>query len=206
MKKPDFTFRQTLLSFYVLISIFFVACSSSDEPSAVLDYRIEKFDLQNNTMDVVFTLTNNTSFDFIENKWSLHWNQILGEPLQESLPKGIDFERVNGNSYLILRFGDSWQLSAGESISFSAATKGLMNRLPLGPRGAFVVTTLQTIDLQTNIDWQKAEGLDGLNLPTAKDRYQNLANIKTIPTDSISWVVPSPKFSSTPQYGAKSPN
>ena len=147
MKKPDFTFRQTLLSFYVLISIFSVACSSSNEPSAVLDYRIEKFDLENNAMDVVFTVTNNTSIDFIENKWSLHWNQILGEPLQESLPDGIDFERVNGNSYLILRFGDSWQLRAGESISFSAVTTGLMNRLPLGPRGAFVVTPSQTIEM-----------------------------------------------------------
>ena len=203
MKKPDFPFRQTLLSFYVLITIFFVACSPSNEPSAVLDYRIEKFDLENNAMDVVFTVTNNTSIDFVENKWSLHWNQILGEPLQESLPDGIDFERVNGNSYLILRFGDSWQLRAGESISFSAVTTGLMNRLPLGPRGAFVVTPSQTIDLQTNIDWQKAEGLDGLNLPTAKDRYQNLANIKNIPTDSIAWVVPSPKFSSTPQSERK---
>ena len=203
MKKPDFLFRQTLLSFYVLITIFSVACSPSNEPSAVLDYRIEKFDLENNAMDVVFTVTNNTSIDFVENKWSLHWNQILGEPLQESLPDGIDFERVNGNSYLILRFGDSWQLRAGESISFSAVTTGLMNRLPLGPRGAFVVTPSQTIDLQTNIDWQKAEGLDGLNLPTAKDRYQNLANIKNIPTDSIAWVVPSPKFSSTPQSERK---
>ncbi|MGB0477451.1 MAG: glycoside hydrolase family 20 zincin-like fold domain-containing protein, partial [Flavobacteriaceae bacterium] len=163
-----------------------------------MDYRIEKFDLENNTMDVVFTVTNNTSIDFVENKWSLHWNQILGEPLQESLPDGIDFERVNGNSYLILRFGDSWQLRAGESISFSAVTTGLMNRLPLGPRGAFVVTPSQTIDLQTNIDWQKAEGLDGLNLPTAKDRYQNLANIKNIPTDSIAWIVPSPTYSTKP--------
>ncbi|MGB2338732.1 MAG: family 20 glycosylhydrolase, partial [Flavobacteriaceae bacterium] len=186
-----------------MITIFSVACSPSNEPSAVLDYRIEKFDLENNAMDVVFTVTNNTSIDFVENKWSLHWNQILGEPLQESLPDGIDFERVNGNSYLILRFGDSWQLRAGESISFSAVTTGLMNRLPLGPRGAFVVTPSQTIDLQTNIDWQKAEGLDGLNLPTAKDRYQNLANIKNIPTDSIAWVVPSPKFSSTPQSERK---
>ena len=203
MKKPDFPFRQTLLSFYVLITIFSVACSPSNEPSAVLDYRIEKFDLENNAMDVVFTVTNNTSIDFVENKWSLHWNQILGEPLQESLPDGIDFERVNGNSYLILRFGDSWQLRAGESISFSAVTTGLMNRLPLGPRGAFVVTPSQTIDLQTNIDWQKAEGLDGLNLPTAKDIYQNLANIKNIPTDLIAWVVPSPKFSSKPQSERK---
>ena len=69
MKKPDFPFRQTLLSFYVLITIFFVACSSSNEPSTVLDYRIEKFDLENNAMDVVFTVTNNTSIDFVENKW-----------------------------------------------------------------------------------------------------------------------------------------
>ena len=117
----------------------------------MLDYSIEKMNLNNNSMDVVFTITNSTSIGFKENEWSLHWNQILGEPLAESLPKGIDFERVNGNSYFIVEFGDSWSLEAGESISFKVVTKGIMSRLPLGPRGAFVVTSNQSIDVHTNI-------------------------------------------------------
>jgi len=119
-------------------------------------------------MDVVFTITNLTSIDFKENEWSLHWNQILGEPQTESVPEGIDFERVNGNSYFVFNFGDSWTLSAEESISFRIVTKGVMSRLALGPKGAFVVTSNQSIDLHTNIHWQEAKGLEDLNLPTAK--------------------------------------
>ena len=197
MKNTNLAFQRLHFVWLTLISIFFVACSSPGKPSGVLDYRIETFDLDNNAMDVVFTVYNNTSIDFIQNEWSLHWNQILGEPLPESLPEGIEFERINGNSYLVLRFGDSWSLHAGESISFRAKTAGVMNRLAMGPQGAFIRTPTQSIDLKTSIDWQKAGGLDGLNVPTAKDRYQKLESIKILPTDSIAWIIPSPSFSST---------
>ncbi|MGB1431028.1 MAG: hypothetical protein ACPG6J_04200, partial [Flavobacteriaceae bacterium] len=95
-----------------------------------MDYTIEKIDLKNNSMDVVFTITNSTSIDFKENEWSIHWNQIDGEPLAESLPRGIHFERVNG-TYYILKFTDTWSLQSGESISFRVATNGIMSRLPL---------------------------------------------------------------------------
>ena len=190
-------FQQSFFLYFLLISIFFLSCSPKDKSIAVLDYTIEKIDIKNNSMDVVFTITNLTSIDFKEKEWSLHWNQILGEPLAESIPEGIDFERVNGNSYFILKFGSSWPLGAGESISFRMVTKGVMNRLPLGPRGAFVVTSNQSIDLHTNIYWQEAEGLEELNLPTAKTRYQKLENVNSLPIDSIAWIVPSPTYSTS---------
>jgi hexosaminidase len=190
-------FQQNFFLCFLLISIFFLSCSPKDKSIAVLDYTIEKIDIKNNSMDVVFTITNLTSIDFKEKEWSLHWNQILGEPLAESIPEGIDFERVNGNSYFILKFGSSWPLGAGESISFRMVTKGVMNRLPLGPRGAFVVTSNQSIDLHTNIYWQEAEGLEELNLPTAKTRYQKLENVNSLPIDSIAWIVPSPTYSTS---------
>ena len=190
-------FQQSFFLYFLLISIFFLSCSPKDKSIAVLDYTIEKIDIKNNSMDVVFTITNLTSIDFKEKEWSLHWNQILGEPLAESIPEGIDFERVNGNSYFILKFGSSWPLGAGESISFRMVTKGVMNRLPLGPRGAFVVTSNQSIDLHTNIYWQEAEGLEELSLPTAKTRYQNLENVNSLPIDSIAWIVPSPTYSTS---------
>ena len=190
-------FQQNFFLCFLLISIFFLSCSPKDKSIAVLDYTIEKIDLKNNSMDVVFTITNSTSIDFKKNEWSLHWNQILGEPLAESIPEGIDFERVNGNSYFILKFGNPWPLGAGESISFRIVTKGVMNRLPLGPRGAFVVTSNQSIDLHTNINWQDAKGLEELNLPTAKTRYQNLENVNSLPIDSIAWIVPSPTYSTS---------
>ena len=190
-------FQQNFFLCFLLISIFFLSCSPKDKSIAVLDYTIEKIDIKNNSMDVVFTITNLTSIDFKEKEWSLHWNQILGEPLAESIPEGIDFERVNGNSYFILKFGSPWPLGAGESISFRMVTKGVMNRLPLGPRGAFVVTSNQSIDLHTNIYWQEAEGLEELNLPTAKTRYQKLENVNSLPIDSIAWIVPSPTYSTS---------
>lgn len=190
-------FQQNFFLCFLLISIFFLSCSPKDKSIAVLDYTIEKIDIKNNSMDVVFTITNLTSIDFKEKEWSLHWNQILGEPLAESIPEGIDFERVNGNSYFILKFGSPWSLGVGESISFRMVTKGVMNRLPLGPRGAFVVTSNQSIDLYTNIYWQEAEGLEELNLPTAKTRYQKLENVNSLPIDSIAWIVPSPTYSTS---------
>ena len=190
-------FQQNFFLCFLLISIFFLSCSPKDKSIAVLDYTIEKIDIKNNSMDVVFTITNLTSIDFKEKEWSLHWNQILGEPLAESIPEGIDFERVNGNSYFILKFGSPWSLGVGESISFRMVTKGVMNRLPLGPRGAFVVTSNQSIDLHTNIYWQEAEGLEELSLPTAKTRYQNLENVNSLPIDSIAWIVPSPTYSTS---------
>lgn len=191
-------FEQSFLLHFLLISIFFLSCSPKDKSFVVFDYTIDKIDLKNNSMDVVFTITNLTSIDFKENEWSLHWNQILGEPQTESVPEGIDFERVNGNSYFVFNFGDSWTLSAEESISFRIVTKGVMSRLALGPKGAFVVTSNQSIDLYTNIHWQEANGLEDLNLPTAKTRYQNLENVNSISKDSIAWIVPSPTHSTKP--------
>ena len=119
-------FEQNFFLYCLLILIFFMSCLPKDKSIAVLDYTIEKIDLKNNSMDVVFTITNSTSIDFKKNKWSLHWNQILGEPLAESIPEGIDFERVNGNSYFVFNFGDSWPLSVGESISFRIVTTCLL--------------------------------------------------------------------------------
>ncbi|MGB1185335.1 MAG: family 20 glycosylhydrolase [Flavobacteriaceae bacterium] len=162
-----------------------------------MDYTIEKIDLKNNSMDVVFTITNSTSIDFKENEWSIHWNQIDGEPLAESLPRGIHFERVNG-TYYILKFTDTWSLQSGESISFRVATNGIMSRLPLGPRGGFIVTSSESINLNTNINWQDAKGLEDLILPTAKKRYQKLENVNSISKDSLSWIVPSPTYSTKP--------
>ena len=190
-------FEQNFFPYFLLISIFFLSCSPKDNSFAVLDYTIEKIDLKNNSMDVVFTITNSTSIDFKENEWSIHWNQIDGEPLAESLPRGIHFERVNG-TYYILKFTDTWSLQSGESISFRVATNGIMSRLPLGPRGGFIVTSSESINLNTNINWQDAKGLEDLILPTAKKRYQKLENVNSISKDSLSWIVPSPTYSTKP--------
>ena len=77
MKNTNLAFQQPHSVFRTLILIFFVACSSPVKTRGVLDYRIEMFDLENNAMDVVFTVRNNTSIDFIQNQWSLQSGNIF---------------------------------------------------------------------------------------------------------------------------------
>lgn len=84
-------FEQNFVLYFLLISTFSLSCSPKDKSFAVLDYAVEKIDLKNNSMDVVFTITNSTSIHFKKYEWSLHWNQILREPKAESVLGGIDF-------------------------------------------------------------------------------------------------------------------
>ena len=96
---------KTKFSCLIFISWIFLCCTSDTSPEIKLDYTINSIDIVNNQMEVTFTITNSTKVDFNEQNWSLHWNQILGIPIQDSLPDGIDFEWVNGNSYFIFYFG-----------------------------------------------------------------------------------------------------
>ena len=89
-------FQQNFFTSFLLISIVVFSCSPKDKSVPILDYTIEKIDLKNNSMDVVFSITNSTSNDFKENEWSLHWNQILGEPLEDSLQKGLILNASTG--------------------------------------------------------------------------------------------------------------
>ena len=149
-----------------------MSCTSDTSTEIKFDYTINSIDIVNNQMDVTFTITNSTKVDLDEQNWSLHWNQILGSPVQGSLPDGIDFEWVNGNSYFIFYFGKKWSVLAGERISFNVKTSGVVSRLDFGPKGAFVVSGGKTIDVKNTIHWENAKGLAQLNLPTAKSRFE----------------------------------
>jgi len=158
------------------------------------DFTIKSFALEDNQMEVNYKLTNGTNLRLKGGQWALHWNQIIGTPVPESLPEGVSFEWVNGQLYLILSFGENWTLNPGESLSFGGLQKGIINREVMGPLGAFIVyDNGQVIDLDTKLHWKEAQGLDQLGIPSAEDRYEALGPLSLLPKKELQWVVPKPK-------------
>ena len=185
-------FRAKCLCLIALICCSF-SCVSDASHGFQFDYTINAFDVENDQMKITIKLSNFTKLNLTKKNWSLHWNQILGTPIKESLPKGIDFKWVNGNSYFILNFGEDWGLASGKSISFNLKTKGVMNRLDYGPKGSFIVSDERTIPATTNIHWKNAKGIESLNLPTAQSRFEKLKNNTILLREEIDWIIPSPK-------------
>lgn len=145
-------------------------------------------------MEVTYQITNATKKDFKGGQWELHWNQIVGTPLWDSLPDGISFEYVNGQQYLILKFDEKWSLRSGDVISFKGIQEGIISREVMGPMGAFIVYDQnQVLELETRLHWKEAQGLASLNIPTAAQRYEEYASLEPLPKEALSWVVPHPK-------------
>ena len=184
--------RPNSLLFIVLICCV-SSCNSEAKQGIRFDYNINAFDIEKDQMKITIKLSNFTKLNLTEKNWSLHWNQILGTPIKESLPDGIDFKWVNGNSYFIFNFGEGWSLAPIDSLTFSLTTKGMMSRLDFGPKGAFIVSDGRTIEATTHIDWEEAKGLEKLNLPSAQSRFKKSENNTMLLREEIDWMVPSPK-------------
>ena len=146
--------------FILLLSFISIGCSSTKTSSQKIhfDLSIKSFDFEKDQMEIEYLLTNNSNKDLKGGKWSLHWNQILGTPIEESLPDGISFEWVNGQQYLILNFDENWNFDAGTYIRFQGIQKGLINREVMGPMGAFIVNNEnEMIELTTKLHWKEAK-------------------------------------------------
>ena len=173
------------------LAIYFI--TNSKESAIHLNYTIKAFDVEKGQMHVRFNIDNQTTTDFKASQWSLHWNQIIGTVIPESLPEGIGFSWINGNSYFKLDFSNDWTLKAGEQLHFDVVKDGIMSRLALGPFGAFLVQNENLYELTTTIDWQHATGLEDLNLPTSKTRYDKFADISLIPKSKLTQIIPTPQ-------------
>ena len=104
-------------------STFTVESISPDKKEArIIPQNLNAFDVEKSKMHVSITIDNQTLTDFKPSQWSLHWNQIIGKVIPETLPEGIDFTWINGNSYFKLNFGDNWALKAGEKLHFNAVS------------------------------------------------------------------------------------
>ena len=173
------------------IAAYFIA--NNKEGAVYLTYAINAFDVEKGQMHVRITIDNQTTTAFEPSQWSLHWNQIIGKVTPESLPSGIDFIRINGNSYFKLNFGEGWALKAGEQLHFDVVKDGIMSRLALGPFGVFLVQNEELYDVKTTVEWEHAKGLEDLNLPTSKTRYDKFAAVSLISKEKLPLIIPTPK-------------
>ena len=178
-----------------LLTIGFAAyfIANNKEGAVYLTYAINAFDVEKGQMHVRITIDNQTTTAFEPSQWSLHWNQIIGKVTPESLPSGIDFIWIKGNSYFKLNFGEGWALKAGEQLHFDVVKDGIMSRLALGPFGAFLVQNEELYDVKTTVEWEHAKGLEDLNLPTSKTRYDKLAAVSLISKEKLPLIIPTPK-------------
>lgn len=183
--------HKTLLIFLIsLISL--AACNQASEGGVQLTYTVDEFNLAEDYMQVTVQLANKSATQLKGGKWELHWNQLKGFVDSESLPDGIDFEWVNGAHYFVLKFDEQWGIPPGGKIAFSMKQTGVMDRLAMGPIGVFTVQEQQTIDVETQVNWEQAKGLESLGIPSAQERYDNYKDLKKIKSNELSWVIPSP--------------
>ena len=181
--------------FSILIYILIIQCQVPKEKNIDIKFTIDVFDVAKNQMEVTFELTNSSDEIWKGGDWSLHWNQFSGSLQQSTLPEGIEIIPTKNSQYWQLNFDSSFTLKPGSSLKFSGIQKGIMRRLVMGPVGFFIHNSNnnQLHDLNSEIFWKNAEGLELLNIPSAAERYLSYEGISTLPKDSLHWVIPTPQ-------------
>ena len=179
----------------VLACYLLTQCQSPNSETIPVIFTIDTFDVPNNQMEVTFSITNSSNTPWDGGTWSLHWNSIFGEIIIETLPEGIEYTYVDGQQYLILAFGEQYSLKPNENLRFSVKQKGIIPRLAMGPMGFFVHNdkTKTNTDLESKIIWKKAKGIEGLNLPSAADRYKTYEALEILSKNELDWVIPKPE-------------
>lgn len=178
-----------------LVFVFFIQCQVQKNETTPIVFTIDNFDVDNNQMEVTFSITNPSQDVLKGGKWSLHWNQFSGSIKPESLPEGMEIEPTKNSQYWILSFGSSYTINPGATLEFSFSQSGIMNRLVMGPHGFFIYNAQndQLFDLDNTTVWQNAQGLEDLNIPSAADRYSYYEGISTLPKEDLHWVLPTPQ-------------
>ena len=181
---------------WVVIACYLLTqCQSPNSETIPVIFTIDTFDVPNNQMEVTFSITNNSNTPWEGGAWSLHWNSIFGEIIIETLPEGVEYTYVDGQQYLILAFGEKYNLKPNDKLIFSLKQKGIIPRLAMGPMGFFVHNdkTKTNTDLESIIIWKNAKGIEGLNLPSAADRYTTYETLELLSRDQLDWVIPTPE-------------
>ena len=181
-------------NFYLLILSFFLfSCNEIDKNRFSLVFDIKKVDPENNTSIINFVLSNTSDNSIDSKKWSLFWSQMYGDIDNNSLPEGVTYESINGD-YRRLNF-DGFQLKKNSSIEFEFLMNGFWDRLVLGPQGVFIRDDSRdiTYEVDTEIKWKTAEGIEKLNLPNSISRYNDNKLIKHLHGNMIGNIIPTPK-------------
>ena len=180
--------------FYLFILSFFLfSCNEIDKNRFSLVFDIKKVDPENNTSIINFVLSNTSDNSIDSKKWSLFWSQMYGDIDNNSLPEGVTYESINGD-YRRLNF-DGFQLKKNSSIEFEFLMNGFWDRLVLGPQGVFIRDDSKdtSYDVETEIKWRSAEGIEKLNLPNSISRYNDNKLTKHLHGNMIGNIIPTPK-------------
>ena len=173
---------KSYLNFGLLINLFFIVFFNNFSQGQIINnnvifnFKIDRFNFEKNITETTFEIINRSDKNFNPNNWELHWNQMKGSIIKESLPNGITFEYVNGEHYYKIYFGDNWKLDIGERVSFKVNFQGIIDRKIMGPNGVFVVNNKIAFDIKLNTIWKNAEGIDLLGIPSSIELYDTYPN------------------------------
>ena len=173
---------------FFIASLFVLSCSTHSKEIEVV-YEIKKMNDWN--FDVSLSILNSTNFDF-DSVWSFHWNQQSSIVNNESIPENIKYEYVAGQSYNILSFGKNYDLKSNDSISIDFNQSGIVSRISDLPVGGFIVSNNEIIDVKFTYNWKNADGIDKLDAPTSKDRYDLYAPGNVIDKSELEIIIPTP--------------
>ncbi|MEC7878096.1 MAG: family 20 glycosylhydrolase [Bacteroidota bacterium] len=179
---------------YTIFLLFvFFSCSENDKDNFSLVLDIKKVDPENNTSTVNFILTNNSNNSIVSKEWDMYWSQLSGSFDNNSLPKGVSYESINGD-YKKLSF-KNFKLEKNSSIEFEFLMNGILERIIFGPIGVFIRDDSNNIsyDVNTKINWKEAEGIEKLDLPNSITRYEQNKPTKHLHGNMIGHIVPTPK-------------
>ena len=175
---------------YILLSLSFFILSCDSKPE-VIEVVYEVNEMKDSGLDVTFTIKNLTIINF-NSIWSLHWNQQSSIVNNESIPENIKYEYVAGQSYNILTFGKKYDLKSNDSISIDFNQSGIVKRISDLPVGGFIVSNNEIIDVKFTYNWKNADGIDKLDAPTSKDRYDLYAPGNVIDKSELEIIIPTP--------------
>jgi len=171
-----------------IASLFVFSCSTQSKEIEVL-YEIKKMNDWN--FDVSLSILNSTSVD-LDSVWSFHWNQQSSTVNNESIPENIKYEYVAGQHYNILSFGSDYDLKSNDSITIGFNQSGIVRRISDLPVGGFIVSNNETIDVKFTYNWKNADGIEKLNAPSSKDRYELYAPGNILHKSELEIIVPTP--------------
>ena len=174
--------------FLLTASLFVLSCTTQSKEIEVV-YEIKKMNDWN--FDVSLSLLNSTNVDF-DSVWSLHWNQQSSIVNNESIPENIKYEYVAGQSYNILSFGKNYDLKSNDSINIDFNQSGTVKRISDLPVGGFIVSNNEIIDVKFTYNWKNADGIDKLDAPNSKDRYDLYAPGYVIDKSELEIIIPTP--------------
>ena len=174
--------------FLFIISLFVLSCNTqSREIDAI--YEIKKMNESN--FEVSLSILNSTNID-LNSVWSFHWNQQSSIVDSESIPDNIKYEYVAGQSYNILSFGKDYDLKSNESINIDFNQFGDVKRISDLPVGGFIVSNNEIIDVKFTYDWKDAAGIEKLDAPSSKDRYDLYSPSSILNQSKLEIITPTP--------------